>query len=93
MASRIIVRGPILQPRTPTDKRRQKVDQLTDVDHVPTNAHSSGDESQLYIFENNEAVLKLTIKKKVQRQDTCQEPTKLHLIGCSTELIENPRSK
>ena len=31
--------------KTPTDKRRQKVDQLSDVDYVPTNTHSSQSES------------------------------------------------
>ena len=36
--------------KTPTAKRKQKVDQLSDVDHVPTTTHSSQGESQLYIF-------------------------------------------
>ena len=38
--------------KTPTDNRKQKVDQLSDVAHVPTNTHSSQGESQLYIFED-----------------------------------------
>ena len=33
-----------------------------DVDYVPTNTHSSQGESQLYIFEDNEAVIKMIIK-------------------------------
>ena len=36
-------------------RRRQKVDQLSDVDYITTNTHSSQGVSQLYIFENNEA--------------------------------------
>ena len=32
-------------------------------------------------------------KDEVQPWDTCQEPTELRLIGCSTESIWNPRSK
>ena len=44
--------------KTPKFKRRQKVDQLTYVDHVLTNTNSSQCGSQLYIFEGNEAVIK-----------------------------------
>ena len=33
--------------KTPSDKRKQKVDQLSDVDYVPTHTHSSQGESQL----------------------------------------------
>ena len=42
--------------------RKQGVDQLSEVDRVPTNTRSSQGESQLYIFEDNEAVIKMTIK-------------------------------
>ena len=37
------------------------MDQLNGVDFVPTNTHSSQGESQLYIFEDNEAVIKMII--------------------------------
>ena len=43
-------------------RKTQKVDQLSDADYVPTNTHSSQGESQLYIFEVNEAVIKMIIK-------------------------------
>ena len=62
--------------KTPTNKRKHKVDQLSDVDHVPTNTHSSHGESQLYTFEDNEAVIKMIIKRR--------SPTMRH--GCSREL-------
>ena len=44
--------GATLHSKTKTQKvkTRQKVDQLSDVDYVPTNTHSSQNESQLYIF-------------------------------------------
>ena len=32
---------------------------------MPTNAHSSHNESQLYIFEDNEAVIKMIIKRRI----------------------------
>ena len=38
------------QNQEPTCHKKQKVDQLSEVDHLPTNTHSSQGESQLYIF-------------------------------------------
>ena len=49
--------GAVLETKTQHAKRKQKVDQLNEVDYVPTNTHSSQGESQLYIFEDNEAVI------------------------------------
>ena len=45
-------------------KRRgtRDVDELSNVDHVVTNARSSQSEAQLYTFEDNEAVIKMIIK-------------------------------
>ena len=62
---------PKSKTKTPTDKRRQKVDQLSKVVYVTTNANSSQGESQLYIFEDNEAVIKMIIKGR--------SPTKRHV--------------
>ena len=48
-----------------TPKIKQVLDQnvdLSNVDQVPSNAHVFEEESQLYIFEDNEAVIKMTIK-------------------------------
>ena len=39
----------------------QNVD-LSNIDQVPSNAHLSEKESQLYIFEDNDAVIKMIIK-------------------------------
>ena len=46
----------------PKQKGNRDVDQLSPVDCVTTNANSSQDESQLHIFEDNEAVIKMIIK-------------------------------
>ena len=48
-------------------KGNKDVEQMSQVDHVPTNTHSSQSESQLYILEDNEAVIKMTIKGRVSR--------------------------
>ena len=46
----------------PKQRRSRDVDQLSHVDHVTINANSSQGESQLYIFEDNEAVIKMIVK-------------------------------
>ena len=43
-------------------KRKRDVEQLSTVDYILTNTHSSQGESQLYIFKDNEAVIKMIIK-------------------------------
>ena len=45
----------------PKQKTNRDVDQLSHVDDVPTNTHSSQGDSEFYIFENNEAVIKMII--------------------------------
>ena len=56
--------GAVLDSKTKAQKvkRRQKVEQLSEVDYVPTNTHSSQGESQLYIFDDNEAVIRMISK-------------------------------
>ena len=44
------------------ERSNRDVDQLSNVDNVTTNTHSFQGESQLYIFEDNEAVIKIIIK-------------------------------
>ena len=56
--------------KTPTEKSKREVEQLSNVDYVPTNTHSSRGESQLYIFEDNEAVVKMIIKRKKSNNET-----------------------
>ena len=43
-------------------KGNQDIDQLSNLDHVATNANSSQRRALLYIFEDNEAVIKMIIK-------------------------------
>ena len=57
-----------------THKIKQVLDQIVDqpnVDQVPSNGHLSMKESQLYIFEDNEAVIKMIIKGKKPYNETC----------------------
>ena len=58
--------------------RSQKVDQLRQVDHVRTNSRISQAESQLYIFEDKEAVIKMTIKG---RSSTMRHVLRTHRVA------------
>ena len=59
-------------------KRRQKVEHLSEVDYVPTNTHSSQSESQLYNFEDNEAVIKMIIEG---RSPTMRHVSRTHRVA------------
>ena len=50
------------QVQTQTKGKPREIEQLSNVDYGPTNTQSSQNESQLYIFEDNEAVVKMIIK-------------------------------
>ena len=67
-------------PKTeaPTDKRKQGVDHLSDVDYVPTNTHSSKKDSQLNFFEDNEAVIIMIIKG---RSPTMKHLSRTHRVA------------
>ena len=58
--------------------RKQKVDQLSDVDHIHTNTPSFQIESQLYIFEDNEAVIKMITKG---RSPTMKHVSRTHRVA------------
>ena len=52
---------------------------LSNVDQVPSNAHLSEKESQLYIFEDNEAVIKMIIQGRSPTRDEWHNV--LHLLN------------
>ena len=62
---------------SPTEKRKREVEQFSNVDSVP-NTHSSQGESQLYIFEDNEAVIKMIIKG---RSPTMRHVSRTHRVA------------
>ena len=72
--------GAVLGSKTKTQHvtRKQKVDRLSEVDHVPTNTHSSHNESQLHIFEDNEAVIKMITKG---RSPTMRHVSRTHRVA------------
>ena len=62
----------------PKQKGNRDVDQLSHVDYVTTDANSSQGESELYIFENNEAVIKMIIKG---RSPTMRHVSRTHRVA------------
>ena len=70
-----------------------KIDYLNNVDFVSSNAISSREEALLYVFEDNEAVIKIIIKGRTPTMRHVSRTTELLLIGCSIESIWTPRSK
>ena len=69
------------------------VDQVSQMDHVSSKAQYSQGDSKLYIFEDNEAVIKMIIKGRSLPWDMWQEPTELLLIVRSNQFwSEDPNS-
>ena len=74
------------QIQTQTTRETEMLDQLSHVDYVTTNANSSQGESQLYIFEDNEAVIGMIIKG---RSPTRRHVSRTHKValGCLFDRI------
>ena len=54
------------------------IDDLDDVDLISSNVHSSRQEALLYIFEDNEAVIKMIIKG---RSPTMRHVSRTHRVA------------
>ena len=62
------------QPESDVHKRhksQKKIDVMKDIDAVPSNVQSARQEALLYVFEDNEAVIKMIIKGKESYNETC----------------------
>ena len=70
-----------------------KIDVMKDIDAVPSNVQSARQEALLYVFEDNEAVIKMIIKGRSPTMRHVSRTTELLLIGCSIQLIWTPKSK
>ena len=80
-------------------KSQKNINVMKDIDSVRSNVQSARQEALLYVFEDNEAVMKMIIKG---RSPTMRHVSRAHrvafdwlsdLIGCPIELIWTPRSK
>ena len=56
-------------------KSHGMIDDPDNVDFISSNVHSSRQEALLYVFEDNEAVIEMIIKRKKLHNETCfQDP-------------------
>ena len=70
----------------PKQKGNRDVDQLSHLDYVTTNANSCQNESQLYILEDNEAVIKLIIEG---RSPTMRHVSRTHRVALDWAVRQN----
>ena len=52
-------------------KSQKKIDVMEHIDSVPSNVQSSRQEAFLYVFEDNEAVIKMIMKRQKSYNETC----------------------
>ena len=74
-------------------KSQKKIDVMEDIDSVPSNVQSASQEALLYVFEDNEAVIKMIIKG---RSPTMRHVSRTHRVAldwCSIELTWTQKSK
>ena len=55
-------------------KSHSKIDVMKDIDSVPSNVQSANREALLYVFEDNEAVIKMIMKGRRSNNETCFQP-------------------
>ena len=70
-----------MQPDSDIHKRhkpQQKIDVMEDIDPVPSNVQSACQEALLYVFEDNEAVIKMIIKG---RSPTMRHVSRIHRVA------------
>ena len=61
-------------------KSQNKIDVMRDIDAVPSNVQSARQEALLYVFEDNEAVIKMIIKSR--------SPTMRHVSGTNRVALD-----
>ena len=71
-------------------KSQKRINVMENINSVPSNVQFLRQEALLYVFEDNEAVIKMIIKG---RSPTMRHVYRTHLIGCLIELIWIPKSK
>ena len=59
-------------------KSHKKIDVIKDIDAVPSNVQSARQEALLYVFEDNEAVIKMIIKN---RRPTMRHVSRIHRVA------------
>ena len=66
------------QPVNGKNKSHNKIDVMQDIDSVPSNVQSASREALLYVFEDNEAVIKMIMKG---RSPTMRHVSRTHRVA------------
>ena len=66
------------QPENGKNKSHNKIDVMQDIDSVPSDVQSARQEALLYVFEDNEAVIKMIIKG---RSPTMRHVSRTHSVA------------
>ena len=66
------------QPVNGKNKSYNKIDAMKDIDSVPSNVQSARQEALLYVFEDNEAVIKMIMKG---RSPTMRHVSRTHRVA------------
>ena len=72
------VSDPSVKPENGKNKSNNKIDVVQDIDVVPLNVQSARQEALLYVLEDNEAVIKMTIKG---RSPTLRHFSRTHRVA------------
>ena len=86
----------VCSPPHTIHKRKQShrmIDALNNVHFISSNVNSSRQEALLYVFEDNEAVIKMIIKGRSPTMRHVSRTHRVLLIGCLIESIWTPKSK
>ena len=67
-------------------KSQGKINVMENIDSVPSNVQSSRQEALLYVFENNEAVIKMIIKG---RSPTMRHVSRTHRVALDCFIRSN----
>ena len=73
-----IDRGNLIMMFTNVISLKKKIDVMEDIDSVPPNVQSARQEALLYVFEDNEAVIKMIIKG---RSPTMRHVSRTHRVA------------
>ena len=66
-------------------KSHNQIDVMKDIDDIPSNVQSASREALLYVFEDNEAVIKMIMKGRSPTMRHVSRTHRVALIGCSIE--------
>ena len=86
----------ICSPPHTTHKRKQSrtaINDLDNIDFIPSNVNSSHQEALLYVFEDNEAVIKMIIKGRSQTMRHVSRTHRVALDWLFDRISLDPKSK